>query len=350
VHLGQFAIGGAGIVCSEETAVEARGRRTHHCAGLYTDAHVRGYRRVTDFLKDLGAVPAVQLGHSGRRGSVRSPWEGRKPLEQGDAASGLAPWTTVSSSAIAHAPDRAAPLALDRQEIKTVVQAWRDAARRAVDAGFDIVEIHSAHGYLINQFLSPVSNRRTDAYGGDLPGRMRFALEIVEAVRAAWPSDKPLFVRVSVVDGKGGHWDMDDTVSFARELKARGVDVIDCSSGGIEGDSSLPAVPRHRPGYHVVYSEHVRREAAVPTAVVGLITEPEQAEAVLQNGQADIVAIAREMMCNPYWPLHAARTLGLRDWLNVLPENYAFRLYPREEERLRQVQKADWEIPFRRDG
>jgi 2,4-dienoyl-CoA reductase-like NADH-dependent reductase (Old Yellow Enzyme family) len=348
VHLGQFAIGGAGIVCSEETAVEARGRRTHNCAGLYTDAHVRGYRRITDFLKDLGAVPAIQLGHSGRRGAVRSPWEGRKPLDQVDAASGRAPWTTISSSAIAHAPGRAAPIALDRQEIKEVVQAWRDAARRAVDAGFDIVEIHGAHGYLINQFLSPIANRRTDGYGGDLQGRIRFALELVEAVRTAWPADKPLFIRVSVVDGKGGHWDIDDTVTFAKELKARGVDAIDCSSGGLEGDSSLPAVPKHVPGYHLVYSEHVRREADIKTVVVGLITEPNQAEAVLSEGQADIVAIAREMLCDPYWPVHAAKALGLRDWLNVLPENYAFRLYPREEERERLRQDVATEIPFRR--
>jgi 2,4-dienoyl-CoA reductase-like NADH-dependent reductase (Old Yellow Enzyme family) len=249
---------------------------------------------------------------------------------------------------MAHAPGRAAPVALDRQGIKEVVQAWHDAARRAVDAGFEIVEIHGAHGYLINQFLSPVANRRNDGYGGDLQGRMRFALELVEAVRAAWPSDKPLFVRVSVVDGRGGHWDMDDTVTFAKELKVRGVDVIDCSSGGIEGDSSLPAVPRHLPGYHVAYSEHVRREADISTAVVGLITEPEQAESILRDGKADIVAIAREMLCDPYWPAHAARALGLRDWLNVLPENYAFRLYPREAERERHKQEPTCDIPFRR--
>jgi 2,4-dienoyl-CoA reductase-like NADH-dependent reductase (Old Yellow Enzyme family) len=350
VHLGQFAIGGAGIVCSEETAVEARGRRTHHCAGMYTDEHVRGYRRITDFLKDMGAVPAIQLGHAGRRGSIRGPWEGRAPLDARDAAKGNAPWTTVSSSPIPHGPGRPPPVALDRQEIKEEVAAWRDAARRSADAGFDALEIHGAHGYLINQFLSPVGNRRTDAYGGDLAGRMRFALELTEAVRAAWPADKPLFFRVSVVDGKGGHWDMDDTVVLAKELKARGVDFIDCSCGGLEGESSLPAVPRHLPGYNVVYSDHVRRGAGIATIVVGMITEPEQAEAILREGKADIIAMAREPMCNPYWPVHAAKTLGLADWLNVLPENYAFRLYPREEERRMQKQAADCEIPFRREA
>jgi 2,4-dienoyl-CoA reductase-like NADH-dependent reductase (Old Yellow Enzyme family) len=349
VHLGQFAIGGAAIVCSEETAVEARGRRTHHCAGMYTDDHVRGSRRVNAFIKDMGAAPAIQLGHSGRRGAVRAPWEGRKPLGPEDAAAGQPPWTTISSSLIAHS-GRAPPVALDAAGIKEEIEAWRQAAARSAEADFDIVEIHGAHGYLINQFLSPVANRRTDAYGGDLQGRMRFALELVEAVRSAWPADKPLFFRASVVDGKGGHWDIDDTVVLAKELKARGVDVIDCSCGGLEGTSSLSAVPRHVPGYNLVYSEHVRREAAMPTAVVGLITEPAQAEAVLQEGKADIVALAREMLCNPYWPVHAAKTLGLEDWLDVLPPNYAFRLYPREEERLRREHEPPWngEIPFRR--
>ena len=351
IHLGQFAIGGAGIVFSEETAVEARGRRTHHCAGIYTEEQVRGYRRITDFLKDLGAVPGIQLGHSGRRGSVRSPWEGRRPLGEGDANSGYAPWSLVSSCALPHGPGRQTPIALSRQEIKEELQVWQDAARRAADAGFDIVEIHGGHGYLINQFLSPVGNRRTDAYGGDLQGRMRFALELVEAVRQGWPSDKPLFFRCSVVDGKGGHWDMDDTVALAKALKARGVDFIDCSCGGLEGNSSLPAVPKDVPGYNVVYSEHVRREADIPTVVVGLITEPQQAEAILQEGKADIIAIAREMLCDPYWPVHAAKTLGLSDWLDVLPPNYAFRLYPREEQRRRpQKHAAKNEIPFRRKG
>src|SRR4051812_26414254 len=348
VHLGQFAIGGAGIVCSEETAVEACGRRTHHCAGIYTDAHVRGWRRITEFLKEMGAVPAIQLGHAGRRGSSRGPWEGRKPLGADDIAMGHGPWRTVSSSAIAHGPGRPMPVALDTQEIKEEIHAWRDAALRSADAGFEIVEIHGAHGYLINQFLSPIANRRNDAYGGDLAGRMRFALELGEAGRSAWPADKPLFLRCSVGDGKGGHWDIDDTVVFAKELKARGVDVLDVSCGGLEGNSALPAVPRYLPGYNVAYSEHVRREAGMPTAVVGMITEPAQAETILQDGKADIIAIAREMMCNPYWPAHAAKALGLPDWLDVLPENYAFRLYPREEELRRQQEGPPPEIPFRR--
>jgi 2,4-dienoyl-CoA reductase-like NADH-dependent reductase (Old Yellow Enzyme family) len=293
-------------------------------------------------------VPAIQLGHAGRRASVRAPWEGRRPLGASDVATGEPPWTTVSASAIPHTPERPAPVALSPAEIKDEIAAWRAAAQRAVDAGFDMVEIHGAHGYLIDQFLSPVGNRRNDAYGGDLPGRMRFALELVEAVRAVWPADKPLFVRLSVVDGKGGHWDMDDTVVLARELKARGVDVIDCSCGGLEGHSSLPAMPRHLPGYMTRYSEHVRREAGVATAVVGMITQAEQAEAILRAEAADIVAIAREMMVDPYWPLHAAKALGLPDWLDVLPQNYAVRLYPREDERRMPQDPTQFEFPFRR--
>jgi 2,4-dienoyl-CoA reductase-like NADH-dependent reductase (Old Yellow Enzyme family) len=203
---------------------------------------------------------------------------------------------------------------------------------------------------LINQFFSPLGNRRTDAYGGDRQGRMRFPLELVEAVRAAWPGDKPLFMRLSVLDGRGGIWDMDDTVALARELKARGVDVIDCSYGGLEGNSSLPVMPRHLPGYMAKYSEHLRREVDIATALVGMITEPVQAEAILRAGQADIIAIAREMMVDPYWPLHAAKALGLPDWLNVLPENYAERLYPREAELQMPQDPAQYEFPFRRKG
>ncbi|HWG06690.1 MAG TPA: NADH:flavin oxidoreductase/NADH oxidase [Beijerinckiaceae bacterium] len=347
VHLGQFALGGAGIVFSEETAVESRGRRTHHCAGIYTDAQARKYRRITDFLKDLGALPAIQLGHGGRRSAVRAPWEGRAPLESDDAALGEPPWPVISASAIPHSPGRQTPIALDLAGIKQEVEAWRDAALRSVDAGFDVLEIHGAHGYLINQFLSPVANRRDDAYGGDRSGRMRFALEITEAVRDAWPADRPIFFRVSSVDGKGGHWDIDDSVALAIALKQRGVDFIDCSSGGLLGDSSLPAVPRF-PGYNLAYAEHIRRTAEVGTIALGLITEPAQAEAILRDGKADMIAIAREMLCDPYWPVHAAKALGLEDWLEVLPPVYAERLRSREDEILHAPEAAKKEFPFRR--
>jgi 2,4-dienoyl-CoA reductase-like NADH-dependent reductase (Old Yellow Enzyme family) len=221
---------------------------------------------------------------------------------------------------------------MDRDDIARIVRAHVDAARRTLEAGFEICEIHGAHGYLIQQFLSPIVNHRTDRYGGDLAGRMRFGLEVVEAVRRVWPQDRPLFFRVSSVDGEGGHWSMDDTVSLARELKARGVDLVDCSSGGINGPLTLAIVPR-MPGYQVPFAARVRAEAGIATMAVGLITEPRQAEAILQDGQADLIALARELMWNPNWPAHAAAALGVADPLALLPDSYAWWLRRRDEVR-----------------
>ena len=292
VHLGKFAMGGAGIVFCEETAVEARGRKSHHCAGIYNDAHVPGYRRVNDFIRSQGAVPAMQIGHGGRKGSGCAPWDGYRPLTEEDAKHGHTPWQTVSSSALPASAAAPLPHALEAGEIRDVVGHWREAALRALDAGYDIIEVHAAHGYLIHQFLSPLANKRTDAYGGDLQGRMRLCLEIVEAVRAAWPADRPVFMRVSAADGVDGAWNVDDTVALARATKERGVDAMTTSSGGIAGPGTAAPVPRH-PGYHVPYSERVRREAGVKTIAVGLITEARHAEEILQNGQADLIALAR---------------------------------------------------------
>ena len=224
------------------------------------------------------------------------------------------------------------PLEMDRGDIKQVIASHAEASRRSLDAGFDICEVHGAHGYIIQQFLSPITNQRTDGYGGDIAGRMRFALELIEAVREAWPKDRPLFFRASCVDGKGGAWDIDDTVALARELKQRGVDVIDCSSGGIEGPLTLAVVPRV-PGYHVPFAEKIRREAGIPTMAVGLITDPAQAEGYLAGGRCDLIALARELMWNPNWPLHAAQALGSGDPLALLPPSYAWWLRRREEVR-----------------
>src|SRR5271170_4076144 len=223
VHLGKFAMGGAGIVFCEETAVEAASRKTYHCPGIYTDQQVRAWRRITDFLKAQGALPAMQLGHGGRKVATKGPRDGFRPLTDADAAAGEPPWRGYSASPVPTKPGAPVPLAMARDDIARIVCAHQDAARRTLEAGFEILEIHGAHGYLIQQFLSPIVNHRTDAYGGDLAGRMRFGLEVVEAVRKVWPQDRPLFFRVSSVDGAGGHWDMDDTVVLARELKARGV-------------------------------------------------------------------------------------------------------------------------------
>jgi len=330
VHLGRLAIGGAGAVFCEETAVEARGRKTYTCAGIWSDKHVPEYRRITDFIKTQGAVPAIQLGHSGRKASSHGANRDWTPLTKADAADGLLPWTGVAPSAIPASEGSHVPKAMDTDDIKIVLRAWHDAALRSLDAGFDICEIHGAHGYLIHQFLSPITNQRTDGYGGSREGRMRLALEIAETVREAWPSDRPLFFRVSAVDGPGGSWDIEDTVALARALALRGVDVIDCSSGGITGNSTMPVV-RRVPGYQVGFAERVRRDAHVKTVAVGLITKGTQAEAILRSEQADLIALARELLWNPNWPAHTALELGLDDPYGLLPKEYAHRLRRREE-------------------
>ncbi len=218
--LGKYAIGGAGIVFTEETAVEERGRKTYECAGIYSDDHIFAYRRITDFIRGQGAIPAIQLGHAGRKASSDAPWNNFRPLDDSDAARGLKPWIGISPSPIAAPrPGSSTPIEMSIKDIGDMIDIWREAALRSVDAGFDICEIHGAHGYLIHQFLSPLANKRNDAYGGDLKGRMRFALEVTETVRAVWPQDRPLFFRCSATDGPGGHWTIDDTVVLSRELR-----------------------------------------------------------------------------------------------------------------------------------
>ncbi|MCS0504889.1 NADH:flavin oxidoreductase/NADH oxidase [Ancylobacter mangrovi] len=330
VHLGRFAIGGAGIIFCEETAIEPDGRKSHHCAGIYTDEHVAAYRRITDFLHSLGAVPAIQLGHAGRKGSVGGAMAGWPPLTAADATHGEPPWQTISSSPVAAGPNFPPPIALDETGIRSTLEAWSQAARRSLEAGFDICEIHAAHGYLIHQFLSPLANRRTDAYGGSREGRMRYAFEVVEAVRKEWPADKPLFFRCASVDGRGGAWGIEDTVILAKGLAERGVDVLDCTSGGMGGTSDMAPSPRV-PGHQVAYADIVRREAGIHTMAVGLITTPSQAEDILRSGAADLVAMARELMYNADWPAHAARELGVPDYLSVFPPAYSFRLRRRNE-------------------
>jgi len=332
VHLGKFAMGGAGIVFVEETSVEERARKTYCCPGIYTDAQARAWRRITDFLRSQGALSAIQLGHAGRKVATRPPWEGFEPLTEEDAEAGRPPWRGYAPSPVPFKPGAAVPIEMDRDDIKRVVRSHVDACRRSLDAGFDICEIHGAHGYIIQQFLSPITNRRNDGYGGDLEGRMRFCLEVVEAARAAWPGDRPLFFRASCVDGKGGAWEIEDTVVLARELKLRGVDAVDCSSGGIEGPLTLAVVPRV-PGYHVPFAERIRREAGIATMAAGLITEPAQAESYLSAGCCDLVALAREMLWDPSWPVHAAKALGAGDPLDLLPRTYAWWLRRREEVR-----------------
>lgn len=341
VHLGQFAMGGAGLIFCEETAVEDRGRKSYHCAGIYDDKHLAQYRRINDFIRQHGAVPGIQLGHGGRKGSGRPPWDGYRPLTLDDAARGETPWTTISSSEVAPGATATKPHELSLSEISEVVANWREAALRSADAGYDIVEIHGAHGYLIHQFLSPLVNKRTDAYGGSLDNRMRFCMGIVEAIRAVWPKDKPVFLRLSAVDGSGDAWTLEDTVHVTRAAKARGVEVVTPSSGGIGGAGSATLVPR-APGYHLPFSRRVRAEVAIKTLAVGMITEAKQAEQILQDGDADLIGIAREFLWNPYWTVHAARELGLANYHDLLPRTYAWWLKRRDE--IREVTRTAKQI------
>lgn len=338
VHLGQFALGGAGIIFCEETSIEEIGRKTHSCAGLYTREHVHAYRRINAFLREQGALTGMQLGHAGGKASSLAPWDAFRPLGAEDEKAGKPRWNTVSSSAVSLQPKGIPPRALNRKEIAGVVDAWRNAALLAADADYDIVEIHAAHGYLLHQFLSPMVNQREDSYGGDIDGRMRLCLEVAEAVRYAWPEDKPVFVRLSAADGQDSGWEMDDTLLLARALKDRGIDCITPSSGGIKGPTAVSVVPRV-PGYHVPYAKRIRQEGQIPTIAVGLITEAAHAEQILQSGEADVIALARELLWNPYWPAHAAKELGSETYLDLLPAGYAWWLDRREA--IRQATQQD---------
>src|SRR3954469_15686253 len=305
VHLGRFALGGFGLVIVEATAVTADGRISHGDVGLWSDEHIPGLARIADFLHAEGAAAGIQLAHAGAKASSRRPWDGGGPVTAENARPGEAPWPTVSASAVPVGPDWPAPHALTVAELGDVRKAFAAATRRAVTAGFDLVEVHAAHGYLLHQFLSPLSNRRADAYGGSLENRMRFPLEVVEAVRAEWPDDRPLSVRVSSVDGSRDGITLDETVELARELRARGVDVVDASGGGIGGGWEHPLGY----GYQVPFAARIREDADVATMAVGLIVDPAQAEAIVVEGQADLVALAREAQDDPNWAVHAARTL-----------------------------------------
>jgi 2,4-dienoyl-CoA reductase-like NADH-dependent reductase (Old Yellow Enzyme family) len=318
-HLGRFALGGAGCVVVEATAVTDHGRITNGDVGIWSTAHVPPLKRITDFMKAQGVIPAIQLAHAGRKGAMQRPWYGNGALTADDFARGEKAWPTVSATAEPMAPGHIVPHAMSPSEIGQLVQNWAEAAGRAVEAGFEMIEIHNAHGYLVHQFLSPLSNKRNDAYGGDFAGRTRFPLEIAEAIRKVIPKGMPLFLRVSAVDGMEGGWTMDDTVAYASELKKRGVDVIDCSSGGLVGSATVARIKRTW-GFQVPYAERVRREADMMSMAVGLIIDPAHAEDILQKGHADLIAIAREALVNPCWPQMAEVTLGrsmteaLDDW------------------------------------
>jgi 2,4-dienoyl-CoA reductase-like NADH-dependent reductase (Old Yellow Enzyme family) len=330
-HYGRFALGGAGCVVVEATAVTDQGRITNGDVGIWSSEHARALGRIAKFMKQQGAIPAIQLAHAGRKGSMQRPWHGNGPLTAEDLARGDKTWPIVSAVAEPMAPGYIVPQALSVADISKLVVDWAAAAERAVGAGFEMIEIHNAHGYLVHQFLSPLANKRNDAYGGDFAGRTRFPLEIAEAVRKVIPKGMPLFLRVSAVDGMEGGWTMDDTVAYAKALKERGVDVIDCSSGGLIGSATAARVKRSW-GFQVPYAERVRREAGLMSMAVGLIVEPAHAEDILQKEQADFIAIAREALVNPCWPQMAEIALGrsMKDALDDWTVQYAWWLKLRE--------------------
>ncbi len=303
VHLGSRAIGGAGLVFTEATGVEARGRISSADTGIYEDAHVDSWRPITEFIRAHGAVAGMQLAHAGRKASTAPPWTGGKPVLKQDGG-----WEPVGPSAIAFDAGYAVPRELTVAEIEEIVAAFRKAAERALAAGFEVIEVHAAHGYLLHQFLSPLSNTRTDEYGGALENRIRLTLRVVRAAREVWPERLPLFVRVSATDWKEGGWDLAQTVELARQLKPLGADLVDCSSGGGVAGAKIPMGP----GYQTAFAEAVRREAGIPTGAVGMISEPLQAETILATEQADLVFLARELLRDPYWPRRAASALGVK--------------------------------------
>ena len=309
VHLGSRAVGGAGLIFTEATAVSPEGRISPDDAGIWNDDQANAYKRITSFIKSQNSVPGIQLAHAGRKASTYSPWKG-----SGKVAVENGGWQTIAPSAIPFADNFPHPKEMDDNDIKLVIDQFKDAALRSIEAGFKVIELHFAHGYLVHEFCSPISNQRTDKYGGSLENRCRLAIEITKSVREVIPDGTPLFVRISSTDWVEGGWDIDQSVQLTKWLKDVGVDLIDCSSGGNVPNAKIPASP----GYQIPFAEKIKNEVGILTGGVGLITTAEQAEEIISSGRADIVLLAREMLRDPYWALHSAKKLNvdLTDWPN----------------------------------
>ena len=303
VHLGSRAVGGAGLVLAEATAVEARGRISPADTGIWNDEQAEAWAAIAAFLDAQGAVPGIQLAHAGRKASTAPPWSDATKVEVGEGG-----WLTVAPSALAYAEDYPQPDALDAAGIAAVIEAFRVATQRSIDCGFRVIEIHAAHGYLLHQFLSPLSNQRDDQWGGSFENRIRLTRAVVAAARSAMPDGLPLLVRISATDWVDGGWDIEQSIELCRLLGNEGVDLIDVSSGGLSRDQSITLGP----GYQVPFAARIRREAAIATGAVGLITAPHQAQAIIANGEADMVLLARELLRDPYWPRRAAKELGVQ--------------------------------------
>ena len=309
VHLGSRAVGGAGLIFTEATAVSPEGRISPDDAGIWNDDQANAYKRITSFIKSQNSVPGIQLAHAGRKASTYSPWKG-----SGKVAVENGGWQTIAPSAIPFADNFPHPKEMDDNDIKLVIDQFKEAALRSIEAGFKVIELHFAHGYLVHEFCSPISNQRTDKYGGSLENRCRLAIEITKSVREVIPDGTPLFVRISSTDWVEGGWDIDQSVQLTKWLKEVGVDLIDCSSGGNVPNAKIPASP----GYQIPFAEKIKNEVGILTGGVGLITTAEQAEEIINSGRADIVLLAREMLRDPYWALHSAKKLNvdLTDWPN----------------------------------
>jgi len=341
-HLSTFARGKAGLVFTEATAVEARGRITPRCLGIWNDAQAEAIRPIVEFIDSMGCVAGIQLAHAGRKASTRAPFveKGGSPLTDEDAARGDLPWQAVAPSPLPVADGWPVPRELSGDDMAEIKAAFVAAARRAFAVGFKVIELHLAHGYLLHSFLSPLANLRGDDYGGDIEGRMRFPLEVVQAVRAAMPENAPLFARISAVDGREGGWSLEDSAVLCARMLQLGVDVVDCSSGGIGGaprfrsdDSGKPltADSARVPGFQVPFARAMREQTGIKSMAVGVIIDPQQAEDILQSGGADLVALGRELMYDPFWPLHAAEALGVDSDYHMWPEQYAWAVDRRQQ-------------------
>ncbi len=303
VHLGSRAVGGAALVMTEATSVSAIGRISPEDTGIYLDSHTEAWRPIVNFVKQQGAVAGIQLAHAGRKASTKAPWLGGGPLSKEDGG-----WTPVSASAVPFDEGYAVPEELSLSQIEDILIEYQDATKRALAAGFQVVEIHAAHGYLLQQFLSPFSNHRKDAYGGSFENRIRMLVRVTQVVRGAWPENLPLFVRISATDWKEGGWDIGQSIELCRRFKGLGVDLVDVSSGGAIPGVKIPVGP----GYQVEFAEAIRRDVEIPTGAVGMIIDPAQADTILMSEQADVVFLARELLRDPYWPRRAAKALNVK--------------------------------------
>jgi 2,4-dienoyl-CoA reductase-like NADH-dependent reductase (Old Yellow Enzyme family) len=311
VHLGSRAVGGAALVMVEATAVSQIGRISPWDSGIWTDAHTYGFRRITEFIKANGSIPGIQIAHAGRKASTDTPWRGDRPLSPDKGG-----WQVIAPSPVPFSKHSPVPVEMTEKDMDDVASQFRAAAQRSLKAGFEVLEIHMAHGYLLHEFLSPISNQRKDGLGGTLENREKFPLKVAKIIREVWPESLPLFVRISCTDWVDGGWNLEQSVHLCKRLKDIGVDLIDCSTGGLVPDAVIPAGP----GFQVPFSSEIRSEASIQTGAVGIITEPDQAENIIATGQADAVLMAREFLRHPYWPLDAARKLNVDiPW----PDQYA---------------------------